>query len=96
LHNRRERTNLGGEGETEAVIGIEAALVDSTILLHVTACCLKSTRTENQERQTKTSVKCAIRKAITRETVPCLSKSDLIVLRKKIIVKPYKQKKQAT
>jgi hypothetical protein len=95
LH-KRGRTNLEGEGETKAVVGIKAALVDSTIPLHITARCLKSTRTGNQGRQTKTSVKCAIRKATTKETVPCLSKSDLTVLRKKIMVKPRRQRKQAT
>jgi hypothetical protein len=39
-HNRRGRTNLRGEGKTEVVrevVGIEAALVDSTVPLHVTA-----------------------------------------------------------
>jgi hypothetical protein len=99
LHlHKRGRTNLEREGKTEAVIRIEATLVNSTISLYVTACCLESIRaiTRNQRRQTKTSVKCVIRKAITRETVPCLSKSDLTVLRKKIVVKLYKQRKQGT
>jgi hypothetical protein len=91
--------NLRGKGETEVmqeVIGIKAALVDSTISLHVTACCLKSTRAENQGRQTKTSVKCAIKKATIKKTVLCLNKSDLTVLRRKIIVKPRRQRKQET
>jgi hypothetical protein len=80
------------------VVGIEAALVDSTIPLYVTACRLELTRAmvRNQGRQTKTSVECATKKATTRETVPCLSKSDLTVLRKKIMVKPRRQRKQAT
>jgi hypothetical protein len=100
LH-KKGRTNLGGEEETEVVRevkGIKAALVDLTIPLHITACRLESTRAiaGNQGRQTKTSVECATRKATIRETVPCLSKSDLIVLRKKIIVKPRRQRKQAT
>jgi hypothetical protein len=97
LH-KRERTNLGGKGETEAVIRIKAALVNSTIPFYVTTCCLKSTRAiaKNQGRQTKTSVKCATRKATTKETVLCLSKSDLTVLKRKIIVKPCRQRKQAT
>jgi hypothetical protein len=97
LH-KRERTNLRGEEKTKAVIRIEAALVDSTISLHITACCLKLTRTiaRNQGRQTKTSIKCVIRKATIRETVPCLSKSDLTVLKRKIIVKPRRQRKQRT
>jgi hypothetical protein len=77
------------------VVRIEATLINSTIPLHVTACCLKSTKAKNQERQTKTSVKYAIKKATIKETVPCLSKSDLTVLRKKIMIKPRKQKKQA-
>jgi hypothetical protein len=75
------------------VIRIKAALVNSTILFYVTACCLESTRAESQERQTKTSVKCVTKKAITKETVICLSKSDLIILRKKFLVKPCKQRK---
>jgi hypothetical protein len=77
------------------VIRIKAALVNSTIFLYVTACCLELIRAGNQGRQTKTSVECAIKKATIRETVSCLSKSDLIVLRRKIIVKPCRQRKQA-
>jgi hypothetical protein len=96
LYNRKERTNLRKKGETKAVIEIKNTLVDLTISFYVTAYCLKLIRTENQERQTKTSVKCAIKKAIIRETVSCLSKSDLIMLKRKIIVKPHKQRKQAT
>jgi hypothetical protein len=80
----------------QEVAGIEAALVNLTIPFYVIACRLELTRAENQGRQTKTSVKCAIRKATTKETVPCSSKSDLTVLRKKIIVKPRRQRKQAT
>jgi hypothetical protein len=80
------------------VVGIKAVLVDSTIPFYVTTYCLESTRaiTRNQGRQRKTSVECVTRKAIIKETVPCLSKSDLIILRKKIIVKPCRQRKQAT
>jgi hypothetical protein len=84
LH-KKEKTNLRGEKKTEAVIRIKAALINSTIPLHVTAHRLKLTRAiaENQERQTKTSVKCVTRKATTRKTVPCSSKSDLTVPKKK-------------
>jgi hypothetical protein len=49
LH-KRGWTNLGGEGETKVVqevTGIEAALVDSIISLHVTAYYLELTRAEN-------------------------------------------------
>jgi hypothetical protein len=49
LH-KKERTNLGGEGETEViqeVKRIKATLVNLTILFHVTACCLESTRAKN-------------------------------------------------
>jgi hypothetical protein len=53
LHNRRGRTNLGGEGETEAVVGIEAALIDSTISLHDTPCRLESTRAKAEKDKCK-------------------------------------------
>jgi hypothetical protein len=96
LHNRKKRTNLRKEGETEAVIKIKAALVNSTILLHVTARRLELTRAKNQGRQRKTSAECATRKATIKETVPCLSNSDLITPTKKIKVKPRRQKKQGT
>jgi hypothetical protein len=96
LYNRKGRTNLREEGETEAVIRIKAALVNLIILFHVIACCLESTSAENQERQRKSSVKYAIKKATIRKTVPCLGKSDLIILKRKIIVKPRKRKKQGT
>jgi hypothetical protein len=47
LYNRKERTNLGGNGETKAIIRIKAVLVDLTIPFHVTACCLESTKAGN-------------------------------------------------
>jgi hypothetical protein len=78
------------------VVEIKAVLVDLTILFYVTAFCLKLTRAKNQGKQRKTSIECVTKKVTIRETVPCLSKSDLTVLRRKIIVKPRKQKKQGT
>ena len=40
------KTNLGGEGETEVVQGVEVVLVDS-IIPYVIACCLKLVRSQD-------------------------------------------------
>ena len=106
-HNRprlhkRERTNLKGEKETEAVRereGAEAVLVvDSTVPLHVTTLheSIRATATptaKSQGSQRKTSVGCVIRKATIKTTVPCSNNSDLTMPRREIKV-PLRQRKQ--
>jgi len=81
----RGKTNLGGEGETEVEVeqGAEVVLVDS-IIPHVTARRLKSAK--SQDDQKETNVEYAIKKVITRKTVPCLDNSDLITLGRQIKV----------
>ena len=58
-------------------------LVD-LIIPYVTAYYLKLEK--GQDNQKEISVKYAIKKVITRITVPCLDNSDLIMLRRKIKV----------
>src|SRR6266568_9564323 len=92
----RGKTNLGGEGTTEVDqegVGAEAALVDSIIPHHVivTAHRLKSAKSQNDQKEM--SVEYAIRKVITRKTVPCSNNSDLTMPKRKnkVLLRQRKQ-----